>query len=90
MLQKICDNCKTSMVMNEYYDENTFGLIINTESGKELSFSGDLCEECEKKIIQEITALLHSYNINEDKVEEITEEEEEIKLIEVKEETEEE
>lgn len=99
MLQKICDCCKKQMILSEYYDEGTFNLIINTESGKELSFNGDLCEECEKDIIEGIKSVLHSYCINESEQEKMEEPEEpeeleeeenfEMKLIENKEKTEE-
>ena len=89
MLQKLCDNCKKEMELNiNYYDESTFNLLINTEDGKEINFSGDLCEECENIIIEKIKDVLKTFSINEQIIEkeeeEIILEEDEMKLIEDK------
>ena len=98
MLQKLCDNCKKEMSLDSVnlYDECTFYLNIVIEKGTEITFNGDLCEDCEKELVYKIKDLIEQYGIKEEKQEineeelETEKEEEsfEIKLIESKNENE--
>ena len=86
MLQKLCDNCKKEMSIDSVnlYDEGTFYLNIGIEKGTELTFNGDLCEDCEKTLVEKIKEILKDYNIKEDEIIEDESEQEEENFCEMK------
>lgn len=69
MLKKVCDVCGKDMPIDTL-EENSFTVIINKSDATETSYSGDLCSECEEKIITELTSLLKSHNLSLDRFEE--------------------
>ena len=66
MLKKVCDVCGKDMSIDTL-DENSFTVIINKSDATETSYSGDLCVECEEKIMAELTSLLKAHNLNLDR-----------------------
>ena len=64
MLQKLCDNCKKEIPVDSY-DNGNFRIEINKSDDEVIEFSGDLCEECENKIIEEIKNIFKNYNLAE-------------------------
>ena len=69
MLKKVCDVCGKDMSIDTL-DESSFTVIINKSDATETSYSGDLCAECEEKIMAELTSLLKAHNLNLDRFEE--------------------
>ena len=73
MLKKLCDNCKSEMdIDNEGFRIEINGSISENEV---IEYSADLCEKCEKDLIEAIETTLKSYGVKEEK-----EEKEEIEL----------
>ena len=73
MLKKLCDNCKSEMDI----DSEGFRIEINASTSKDevIEYYADLCEKCEKDLVEIIKVALHSYGIESDeKEEEINEE----------------
>ena len=72
MLKKLCDNCKTEMDI----DSDGLRVEINTSKNENLELFADLCEKCEKDLVEAILTTLKSYGVKEEE----TEEQEEIEL----------
>ena len=65
MLKKICDNCKTEMDI----DDESFRIEINRLYGEDIELYADLCEKCEKDLIEAIQTTLNSYGVTELEIE---------------------
>lgn len=67
MLKKLCDNCKSEMDI----DNEGFRIEINGSTSKNevIEYYADLCEKCEKDLIEAIKTTLKSYGIKEEKEE---------------------
>ena len=55
MLKKLCDNCKKEIPLDTY-DEGNFTITIGKQDDTEIELNGDLCEDCEKEVIEGIVA----------------------------------
>ena len=61
MLKKLCDNCKAEMDI----DNEGFRIEINASTSKDeiTEYYADLCEKCEKDLIEAIETTLKSYGV---------------------------
>ena len=75
MLKKLCDNCKTEMDI----DSDGLRVEINTSKNENLELFADLCEKCEKDLVEAILTTLNSYGVKNE-IEQAEEEEEEEEL----------
>ena len=67
MLKKLCDKCNKEMSLDDYnYEEQNFSININKSDDEMITFSGDLCENCENEIINTITELLEKNGIKKE------------------------
>lgn len=83
MLKKLCDKCNKEMSLGDYnYEEQSFSININKSNDEMITFSGDLCEDCENEIINTITELLEKNGIKKelDEVEIVAVDEEETEI----------
>ena len=48
------------------YEEQNFSININKSDDEMITFSGDLCEDCENEIINTITELLEKNGIKKE------------------------
>ena len=62
MLKKLCDNCKTEMDI----DSDGLRVEINTSKNENLELFADLCEKCEKDLVEAILTTLKSYGVKEE------------------------
>ena len=62
MLKKICDNCKSEMNI----DDESFRIEINRLYDDDIELYADLCEKCEKDLIEAILTTLKSYGVKEE------------------------
>lgn len=64
MLKKLCDNCKSEMDI----DNEGFRIEINGSTSKDevIEYYADLCEKCEKDLIEAIETTLKSYGVKEE------------------------
>ena len=62
MLKKLCDNCKSEMDIND----NLFRIEIDTPKDGVIEYFADLCEKCEKDLIEAIEATLKSYGVKKE------------------------
>lgn len=72
MLKKLCDNCKSEMDI----DNEGFRIEINGSTSKDevIEYYADLCEKCEKDLIEAIETTLKSYGVKNE-IEQAEEEE---------------
>ena len=62
MLKKLCDNCKSEMDI----DNNNFRIETITSKDEITEYYADLCEKCEKDLIEAIETTLKSYGVKEE------------------------